>query len=327
MYVRGLAINGLADLPRFSASELGRQVTVRGPNPAASAIGDGLSLGFAALSAPVLQKLLVRWGLVSTEDEAEIECDPFPTQATWSDTTAAQQLCADRQQRKISVRMELELDPPLCADLRAWAVREPRVSIGIGDTSTPRLSIEVSAFFGASWDVLSLSVQSVILGSERFPSATNERAKWLSRLLHEIGRRFVSHDENNQHADQAMQAMTSRSAKGYERFESWQQSLQDEMGCVRPVPTTTGAAVLLADNRPINRHGPRAVRRAQLAATATLSGADIMWMGDDDEWAHRFVEGDGTALEQMWSVSPQGTLDPTAQRQPRTVLSFGQAEE
>ena len=125
-----------------------------------------------------------------------------------------------------------------------------------------------------------------------------------------VGPRYVSHDEATQHADKALQAMTSRSAKGYERFESWQDALRDSIGAVRPVPIEGGRVALLADNRPLGRHGPQAIRRANIAASATLWGADVMWMGDGDDWTERFVEGDGTALEQLWSVSPQGALDP-----------------
>jgi len=327
MYVRGIAINGLADLPRFSVTGLGRQVTVRGPGAAAAAVGDGLSLGFAALSKPALQQLLVRWGLTSPGEEADIEADPLPTQATWTDTSIASGLCADRQKRKISVRIDLELDPPLCADLRALASRDPRVGIGIGESPTPTVSIEVSAYFGASWDVLSLSIQAVLLGNERFSGAATERPKWLTRLLIELGKRFVSHDEATHHGARAMSAMTSRSAADYERFRDWQACLHGELGLVRPVPSANETVMLLAHNRPIHRFGPLAQRRVHMATSAFLCGADIMWMGEHDDWASRFVEGDGTALEQLWTVSENGDVDPGAQPQPRTVLSFGSTEE
>ena len=327
MYVRGIAINGFADLPRFSVSGLGRQVTVKGPSVAASAIGDGLALGFAALSPLAMQHLLVRWGVISAGESADIEADPLPVQATWSDKNIAKSLCADRQKRKLSVHLELELDPPLTADLRTLAAREPRVGIGLGETPTPTVTIEVSAYFGATWDVLSLSIQNILLGSERFSGATNERPKWLSRLLAELGRRFVSHDESHSHASRTMDAMTAHPAETYERFLAWQHCLQPELGLVRPVPGDKNTVVLLVNNRPAHRFGPLAERRIHLATTAFLSGADILWTGEHDDWAHRFIEGDGTALEQLWTVSPNGTVDPGSQPQPRTVLSFGSTEE
>ena len=329
MYVRGIAINGLADLPRFSVSGLGRQVTVKGPSVAASAIGDGLSLGFAALSKTALEQLLVRWGLTSPGEIADIEADPLPFQATWSDTNSAKGLCADRQKRKLSVQLDIELDPPLTADLRALAARDPRVGIGLSESPTPIISIEVSAYFGSSWDVLSLSIQSVLLGDERFTGAATERPKWLTRLLAELGSRFVSHDEARLHGERTMAAMTSRHAEDYGRFQEWQQCLQADLGLVRPVPSTNETVTLLAQNRPIHRFGPLAQRRVHLATTAFLSGADIMWTGEHDEWASRFVEGDGTALEQLWTVGAHGEIDPDSQPQPqpRTVLSFGSDEE
>ena len=327
MYVRGIAINGFADLPRFSADGLGRQVTVKGPSVAASAIGDGLALGFAALSPVALEHLLARWGVLSAGESAEIEADPLPVQATWSDKNIAKSLCADRQQRKLSVQLKLELDPPLTADLRTLTAREPRVGIGLGESPTPTVTVEVSAYFGASWDVLSLSIQAILLGSERFSGATNERPKWLSRLLVELGRRFVSHDESHSHAARAMEAMTARPAEQHERFLAWQHFLQPELGLVRPVPGANNTVVLLADNRPTHRFGPLAERRIHLATTAFLSGADILWVGEHDDWAHRFIEGDGTALEQLWTIGPHGDVDPESQPQPRTILSFGSGEE
>ena len=327
MYVRGIAINGLADLPRFSVSGLGREVTIKGPSVAAAAIGDALSLGFAALSTTALAHLLIRWGLTSSSEAAEIESDPLPVQATWSDTSIAKALCADRQKRKISVQLDLELDPPLTADLRALVARNPRIGIGLGESPTPIISIEVSAYFGSSWDVLSLSIQSVLIGEERFSGATADRPPWLTRLLSELGRRFASHDEADFHGARAMEAMTSRSAVLYERFHAWQTHLQPSLGLVRPVPGADETVMLLANNRPIHRFGPLAQRRVHLATTAFLSGADIMWTGEHDEWTRSFVEGEGTALEQLWTVCEEGTIDPGSQPQPRTVLSFGSAEE
>ena len=327
MYVRGIAIYGLADLPRFSVSGLGREVTVKGPSAAASAIGDGLALGFAALSTPALEALLLRWGVTSPGETADIEANPLPVQATWSDTSIAKGLCADRQKRKLSVHIDIELDPPLTANLRSLAAREPRVGIGLGESPTPTISIEVSAYFGSSWDVLSLSIQSVLLGNERFTGAANERSTWLTRLLLDLGNRFVSHDESSNHGTHAMKAMTSRSAAKYERFQQWQHCLQPDLGLVRPVPSTNETILLLANNRPIHRYGPLAERRARLATSAFLSDADIMWTGEHDDWAQRFIEGDGTALEQLWTVSTDGEVDPASQPQPRTVLSFGSQEE
>jgi len=327
MYVRGLAINGLADLPRFSAVDLGRRVTVRGPGPAATAIGDGLSLGFAALSPAALAKLMIRWSLSPSGTEPAIEADPLPTQATWSEPSLAKALCADHQKRRIGVRLDIELDPPLCADLRALAARDPRLGMGLGNETQPIISIEIAAYFGASWDVLSLSVQSVVLGGERFAAAEAERAPWLTKLLVQLGDRFVSHDEAEQPAAHAMRAMTAREPGNYERFQAWQECLHASLGIVRPVHDAEETVMLLSDDRPLQRHGPLAVRRVQLATSAFLSGADVMWMGDEDPWTNRFVEGEGTALEQLWSVSEDGTLDPAAQPQPRTILTFGSHEE
>jgi hypothetical protein len=239
----------------------------------------------------------------------------------------AKALCADPQKRRLGVQLNIELDPPLCADLRTLAARYPRLGVALGGEPAPTISIEVSAYFGSSWDVLSLSVQSVILGGERFSTAASERSPWLTQLLLDLGNRFVSHDESSHFGQQAMTAMTARAPGAFERFQAWQACLQDSLGTVRPVHDAEQSVMLLANDRPLHRHGPMAIRRVQMAASAFLYGADIMWIGEDDPWGARFVEGEGTALEQLWSVTEDGDVDPEAQSQPRTILSFGSQEE
>ena len=81
MYLRSVTIHGLSDLPHFTIDGLGRTVTIRGPSPASSAVGDGLGVLFGAMNESVLRQLLVGWGLIRQEDEAEIETEPLPAQA------------------------------------------------------------------------------------------------------------------------------------------------------------------------------------------------------------------------------------------------------
>ena len=168
MYVRSLSINGLADLPSFRADDMGRQVRVKGPSPAASAVGDGLALVFAALSERALCHLLLRWGLIQTAAEADISVEGLPVQATWSDRRLAKSIVAEQGNRTVRARAEVLLDPPMSTNLRGHAAREPRLAVGLD--GAPTVAIEVSAFFGASWDVLSISVQSSSSVGSAFPS-------------------------------------------------------------------------------------------------------------------------------------------------------------
>ena len=131
MYVRSLSIHGLADLPSFRAEDLGRQVVITGPSPAASAVGDGLALFFSALSERALSHLLLRWGLIQAPAEAEIAMEGVPIQATWTDRRIAKSIVADHGSRTVRARAELLLDPPMSTNLRNHAAREPRLAVGL----------------------------------------------------------------------------------------------------------------------------------------------------------------------------------------------------
>ena len=325
MYVRSLSIQGLSDLSLFSVDSLGRMVRVKGPSLAATAVGDGLALAFAALSEDVLRRLLCRWGLVRTPEDAEIEGDDLPSQAIWKDRRIAKTLVADHTQRRISTRIEILLDPLLCADLRAQAGREPRLSLSLGAEHT--LTLEVSAFFGASWDVMSISIQSLIIGSERFATSSSERAPWLTRLLKTLGERYTSHDESTGHAQTALSAMVSPESEAYDRYLLWSAFLAAKHGQVRVAQNDDGRPLFMLGERPLARHGPAALAEAERAVTATLSGADIMWLSDSDGDCDALIEGDASPLEQVWSVSNSGEIDPEAKSSPSSVLQFGAVEE
>jgi len=321
MYLSSLTIRGLSDLPSFAAEGLGRMVVIDGPSPAAAAVGDGLNLLFAALNEDALSALLRRWGLIRTGEDAEIAADPLPTQATWSDRFVASTIVSDAVNRRIQVTADIRLDPLLNADLRTAAAGEPRLGLGLGSDASVR--IEVSAFFAQSWDVLSLSVQSVVIGGERFPCASKERSTWMTRLLKELGRRFINHDQSEHHANEVFSAMVSPVAErhhGFLRFTNL-------VGDVRPASLPDGSTILLAGDRPLNRHGPAQTRAMHAAASATLHNADIMWLGESDPWNEALTESDDAPLEQLWSVAPDGSISADSGPKDRGVLAFGATEE
>jgi hypothetical protein len=321
MYVHGLSITGLADLPSVSLSDLGRRVSVKGPTPAAMAIGDGLTLAFSALSPHILERLLCHWGLSSPGSSLEIDADPLPTQAVWEDRTLAKSIVADPRSRKIQVQVSLALDPPLFSDLRALAPREPRLGMALG--AGPMVTLEISAFFAASWDAISLSIQSFSLGEERFPSHGPERPAWLTVFLQKLGQRFWMHDVTEQTAKRALEMMLSKEPEPYERYRAWQSSLSPDFGCVRPAYGVENEPILLSENRPMSRYGVSGMNRVQLASSIFLSNTDVLWLGTEERWADQFVKGDGSPLEQLWTVGPEGNIDPVQPQGPRSVLSFG----
>jgi hypothetical protein len=318
MYIRSLTISGLADLPHFSIDALNRSVRIQGPSLAATAVGDGLALAFAALSEPTMRRLLLRWGLISSVDEAEVFVESTPTQANWTDRQIAKSLVSDHKKRKIKVGLSILLDPLLCAQLRQQAGAEPRLSLGLGRDHT--LKLEVSAFFGASWDILSIAIMSVVIDGERFPTGINERAPWMANLLTTLGERFVSHDESDSHPALALACLCSPKADTFAQYTRWTRLLSPEIDALRVAKAGENTAIFIAGNRPLSRFGPRAVRAAEWAATAAMGGADVMWMGSHDERAEQLVLGDACALEQLWTVCPQGEIRPQPGDGPKSVL-------
>ncbi len=326
MYVRSLAIEGLSDLPRFKAESLGREVMIRGPGTAASAVGDGLSLLFGALNESVLRDLIQRWGLIHGEEEVDIETTPLPVQASWVDRHSAQALITDTTKRRIHVAADVELDPLMAAELRAAAAGEPRLHV-VRLGTPPVVHIEVSAFFAASWDVLSVSIQAVVIGGERFPSQGPERATWLTRLLQRLGERYTSHDESTLHAERTLAALISRKPSEHKDYTRWASLVGGCIANVRPAQRGKDGALLLAEDRPIARLGPEIVRKIHVATTAALSGADVVWMAQPDPWEAQLTSTDDAPLEQLWTVSEDGDIDPTDATHPRSVLRFGASEE
>ena len=321
MYLRSLTIHGLSDLPHFTIDGLGRTVTISGPSPASSAVGDGLGVLFGAMNESVLRQLLRGWGLIHQENDAEIESEPLPTQAMWSDRERAKAIVSDLANRRVRVAADLALDPPLAATLRKAAATEPRLGVALSDP--PTVHVEVSAYFGVSWDVLSVSIQSVVIGSERFPCNGKERAPWLTDLLIQLGQRFARHDDDAPHAALALQQMTSALECDYAGF----QRFTEVVGPVRPVAIGENAAEFVHEHRPIRRLGAARVRAIHAAATATLRNVDIVWLDDADPWSATLTESEHAPLEQLWTVGVDG-VDPNAlSGGHRDVLRFGAGEE
>jgi len=303
-------------------SDLDRVVRIQGPSPAATAVGDGLALAFSALSEAGLRATLHRWGLLQAGEDVEVQTNPLPVQAAWEDRQMAPFLVADASERRIQVKVELIPDPPLFAELRALGAKAPRLATALG--ADPVLQLDVSAFFAASWDVLSLAVQSFSVASERFPTTGKERPEWLTGLLLTMGNRFWHHQPVGEAAAVAMSAMTSANEQAHKDFLGWQQSLKEDLGTVRPVRGPAGSPVLLADEQPMRRFGRFGNDRTELSASVFFSGADILWAGLTDAWVEGFVHGDHSALEQVWRIDPNGSIDPhaTSETAARSVLSF-----
>ena len=107
----------------------------------------------------------------------------------------------------------------------------------------------------------------------------------------------------------------------------WERLTPASLGRVRVAQLDSGRAVFLGDDRPLARHGARAVRAVEQSVSATMMGADVMWLGTPEGELSVLTEGDESPLEQVWTVTPEGAINPTRQENVRSILPFGFAEE
>jgi len=302
MFISAISANGFADLPSVDLTDLSREVHLQGPTPATTVLGDALELVFACLSEEGLIRLLRRWSLLRPDEEPDILGEPFPAQAAWSDRKTARSLVSDAGRRNLSVTVTMSLDPPQFGALREAASREPRLVSAISNGAS--LTLSVGALFASSFDAIALSLRACQIGDERFPTTAADRPPWLTRLLQGIGGRFHRHQPGVSIPLLAMETVTSWDH--HSRYVAWQSALADSLGAIRVVRAPSGSPVLLVDDKPLRRWGVQGFERVELAASAWLTGADVLWVESERDILDPCVQGDQAPLEQIWRVSSDG---------------------
>lgn len=303
MYITEVELRGFRDLPHYTLTGLGRAVHLNGPSPATTALGDGIELVFAAFSTVRLDALMHRWGLLGPDDPAEIDGEPFPTEAGWTDPVASRALLAEGEQA-LRAEVELKLDPPLFGRLRDVAARDPRVATALARKPTVRIA--VGALFTSGHDAMAISLQRFAIGDEVFQITGSDRPKWVDRFLRLVTTRFHRLDLSDDSAEGLMDAAMSRDR--FHLYEAWRSSLGEVGPKLRVARGPGDQPVILGDELPIRRFGQVGQDRAALAAAVHLSGADVLWAETSDPLLKDTVDGDGSALEQVWIVNPVGEV-------------------
>jgi hypothetical protein len=308
MYVVSIRVRGFRDLPAARVEDCERWMRLRGPSPAVTALGDAIELVFAALSETALARLAWRWGMIA---EGLPPGDPelnFPDQLDQLDPVAARALLAPDAKRSLKVDLELHLDPPLYRQLRELAAREPRVVTALAERPTIRLS--VGALFTTNHETMAIHLDGFSVGNQRFPTHGKERPQWLSRFLSGLRGRFHRFDLEDDIPEQLLDAATSRDT--HDAYLAWQTSFGPAGPHLRVARGADDRPILLGDNRPLRRYGQSGLDRASLAAAIHLSGADILWAESNDPLLQAAVEANPSPLEQVFSVSPDGTVEIAA---------------
>jgi hypothetical protein len=301
MFITSIQVRGFRDLASFSATGLGRVVHVLGPTPQTTALADAVQLTFAAVSQDLLADLIGRWQLCGPEEQPEIVGEPFPDQASWTDTSAAGAIVGP--ERNLRVELSMRLDPPLYGSLRQQAAREPRLVAALSSGAELRLS--VGALFTRSWDTMALTIHSVAFGDVALTD--QDRKRWGNRFLRQLGERLHRFVPSAAVGDIAMAALTSRDQRG--AYESWAVALLPDGPSLRVISGPGGRSQVLANERPLARWGWQVQEQAALAAAIHLSGADIVWAETEEPEVAAAVEGDASPLEQVFVVSSAGTLE------------------
>lgn len=307
MYIRAIELQGFRDLPDFSARELDRVVTVKGPGPHATALGDALDLFFSSLSGPGLVSWMRRTELLGPDEAPDLVGEPHPEQVSWLDRLAAgAQVREGERDRRVTV--EFELDPVLFRLISDNAGREPRLLTALGGGASIRIGM--GYLLAGSMDAMAINLAGFEVGGERFPTAESDRPPWMRQVLKALMGRFRRAGPASAEglARRVMERSLSRG--GHAAFLAWQQLLRPHLGLVRPALGPGGLPILLADDLPLRRLGPGALARASLAADAWLHECDVLWVDEGEAWVDGAVEGAQSPVEQVFRVDPAGALDP-----------------
>ena len=108
-------------------------------------------------------------------------------------------------------------------------------------------------------------------------------------------------------------------------YRQWQSALGPDGPHLRVARGADDRPTLLGDDQPLRRYGQAGQDRAALAAAIHLSGADILWAESADVLLKQAVESDPSPLEQVFSVSPTGTVGVTASVPDENQHSKGRA--
>ncbi len=184
MYVTELRIEGmrhvtedLVELPRFVRLPAG---------PAGVAIADALTLFAVGLSgSPRAGLAALSWGrTLEWIGEGSVEVHGLAPRSV--------DAAVDPEAPAVRVEAFLALDPPLFGRMRAAAVRDPRVAVGLGED--PVLALKVGWLFNGTRTVMTPSLLGVRLGDRPFEPVGAERPAWLPELVRDVASRFARTD-------------------------------------------------------------------------------------------------------------------------------------
>ena len=187
VHIRRLAFEGLRALPDFEATGLQRVVPVAGTAAGRTALADAITIALSPFS---LEGTVGAARLLGLGDACEVTGDDFPEELVVQRPEVARALFTDA--RIFKIKLDLELDPPQYGEIRAAALRDPRMVSALAARDTT-LGVSVGWVFTRDFQIAATSVLGVRLGDVELPLAGDDRPHWLSRFFRGMSGRLHRH--------------------------------------------------------------------------------------------------------------------------------------
>ncbi|TVQ90423.1 MAG: hypothetical protein EA397_12615 [Deltaproteobacteria bacterium] len=308
MYVTSLRTDGLR-FAHDAAVDLPSRLVHLADGPANLALFDALELFRAACEAEHLESALSRLDVVDPFEDLEVSAEHgLPEQISFAHGDAESLLRPDGT-RTIKVRVDLALDPLLYGTLREQALRDPRLVTALGDATA---SITVGWVFTNDLHTASIARLQVRIGDVSFPSAGNERPRWLAPWLRDIAGRFrrITSDDLDVVAERLLEAAFSSDPVMRQRYHTLRQALEAppfnlgrlELVHLRGVVTPCFGPELVRP-RLVGRRGAELL---QIATAVLLDQPDVLLIERIDPadapllaWLEAATQGEDAVLEQV----------------------------
>jgi hypothetical protein len=320
----------LAGLAPIEATELDRVVRVGGTERRRWALMQGLALGLGAFDRDAMVSAFAGLGL-TVEPQGT---GTLPDQLQIARPQRVRPLLGP--ERQVRVRMELELDPPLFAQLRELAFREPSLTDALSE-SLLAMTVEVGWVFTRDHTVAAPSLLRLALGETALAPETAAR-RAVEGLLSKLGHRGAVHRPGEPDVSALLAASRSADPAARERYNRTLAALQAppfSMPAPELVAPDDGPAWLAfgPDLVPLDQLGVGAEDNVALVQDALLGPTEILiadrpgvLAGQPDavrDWLGGLSQGQGP-LEQVWLLGGDGDVDlappaPVAPTRRRTL--------
>lgn len=321
MLIRAIGLHGFNGLPAFRAEIPGRLVNVGGSPQAVGALVDALTLAFGAFSEADAAVAWQRLGF----HEAEISGDPIPDCVVLTQPALARTLVDPDGDRTLRVELEIELDPPQFRLVRQHALRDPELSLALGEHAA-RLQITLGWAFTADFEVASCGVLAMKLGE--LAPRPGEPCPWRDDLLRSLGGRGQVRGPMEHEIDRF--ALADRAPEISQRRAMRQacEALQTppfSLGELQVVELEGGERWLAVGDSltPLRVLGPGAIEAVSLVQWVFLDSAEILVLrvGAQDPahraWLAAQVESTPSPLEQIFLFGGEGPHDVLVEATPR----------